>query len=112
MQTFLTSFYLGTVSFSMLLLIAWGVEESGGWPSFHKVEAYEVYQAILCNNCKYSFNISGTINNIFVSSSIVLRCFLFLFYYLFSFLWWEKLPSQLADIVEEFSRTVFFDSKK
>lgn len=47
----------------------------GGLAIFLQSGSYGVFQAILCNNCKYSLNILGTINNVFVISNIVLRYF-------------------------------------
>lgn len=85
----------------LLFIYAWG-GRSRGLAIFLQSRSYEVYQAILCNNCKYSFNILGTVNNVFIISNIVLRCFFP--FYIFSFLWWEKLRFTLADIVEEFSQ--------
>lgn len=64
------------------------------------------------HNCKDSLNISGTINNVFVISNIVLRCFVFpLFFFLFY--GGKSCISQLADIVEQFSqKSVLRNSKE
>lgn len=67
-----------------------------------------MYQAILCNNCKYSLNILESINNVFVIKNMYLR-FFFLF---FSFHGGKKLCLKLACIVEEFSRIVLFQNFK
>jgi hypothetical protein len=66
----------------LLFIYAWG-GRSGVLAIFLQSGSYEVYQAILCNNCKYSLNISGTINNVFVISDMVLRYFYFLYVLLF-----------------------------
>lgn len=49
---------------SFLLVCLFMLEEGvlGGWPFFFKQSrSYGVYQAILCNNCKYSLNNFETI---------------------------------------------------
>lgn len=61
-----------------------GGVEAGLFKFFFKQSgSYGVYQAILCNNCKYSLNIFESINNIFVIANMYLRFFSFYFFFLF-----------------------------